>query len=165
MIKRILKWTFRFAVVALLILIAITTNSWYGYRQAQADFRALGYPTTMEELRAWDAVDDPAENAAIPIQEAMNKMTWEFPEDLQLPVSSDCCWRFPATVVGVMTTTAPTHPKSSLTSKSCLMPIRKVFESSTTRGTLRSIAPKSQTAISISTAIGFIQATGKLRDI
>lgn len=93
MIKRILKWTFRFSALALLILVVLTTYSWYGYRQAQADFRALGYPTTMEELRAWDAIDDSALNAVIPIQQAMDKMTWDFPEDLQLPISSDCCWR------------------------------------------------------------------------
>lgn len=90
-LKRALK------AITILFLLALTAyGSLYGYHYAQlqrelSTWRELGYPTNMEELRAWDTVEKPAENAAIPIEKALEIITTNKDrlDGLRLPLSGE----------------------------------------------------------------------------
>ena len=88
---RIVKWSIR-GLLACLALSVVVYAGMYGYRYWQyraelAIYHELGYPTNMEELRAWEPVDDPALNAAIPIHEAIDKINYDYSDELLLLLS------------------------------------------------------------------------------
>jgi hypothetical protein len=87
--KRLLMFVLVLCVLAGLYI----TYHQVSYTRSLDELRALGYPATMNELREWNRLDDSEENAAVPIHAALELFEFDFPDDLKLPITGDCCWR------------------------------------------------------------------------